>query len=86
MTKEQYNELFALMEELDLVPLSIFPKEVRPLVLDYLNSLEQGRPFEELNELETRVTSEYLRKRRKTKIQITSDDLTFFDNICVSNL
>ena len=86
MTKQQYDELFALMEELDLVPLSIFPKEVRPLVLDYLNSLERGRPFEELNELETRVTSEYLRSRRKTKPQITSDDLTFFENICASNL
>lgn len=78
MTKEDLEELRLLIEELDLVPLSVYPKEVRPLVLDYMRSLAQDDiPFD--NEIERISVNIYLRKRKKIKPSITEDDLTFFD-------
>lgn len=81
ITRENLDELRLLIEELDLVPLSIYPPEVRPLVLDYFKSLEnEDIPFN--SEIERVSVNTYLRThRRKRKFLPTQDDLILFTNI-----
>lgn len=82
LTSQQLEDLIELIEELDLVPLSIYPPEVRPLVLDYVKSLENvDTPFD--SPIERESINIYLRKHRKKKKTIIEDDLILFSDICV---
>lgn len=66
LNSEELNELRQLIEELDLIPLAIYPKELRPLALDYLKSIENDNcAFD--NPVEKIITSEYMRNRKKVK-------------------
>lgn len=77
LSKSELNELRQLIEELDLVPLSVYPKQVRPLVLSYLQSIEnEDVPFD--SPVESIAVATYLSKRKKIKTIITEDDLILF--------
>lgn len=73
ISREHLEELRLLIEELDLVPLSVYPPEVRPLVRQYLIDIQnEDVPFD--NEIERVSVNVYLRNRKK-KPRITEDDL-----------
>ncbi len=70
------EELRTLIEELDLVPLSVYPPELRPIALEYYQSLENvDKPFD--NEIERISINIYLRNRKRKPI-ISEDDLILF--------
>ena len=82
LTSQQLEDFRELIEELDLVPLSIYPPEVRPLVYDYVKSLENvDTPFD--NPIERESIIIYLRNHRNKKKTITEDNLILFTDICV---
>lgn len=78
VSKEELEELRYLIDELDLVPLSVYPRELRPLVLDYLRSLEN---VDELfdHPIERESINIYLRKHRKRKKPLSFLDLKLFN-------
>lgn len=74
LTASQMDDLRTLIEALDLVPLSVYPPELRPIALDYYKSLNNvDVPFD--TEIERVSVNIYLRNRKKIKPQITNDDL-----------
>ena len=82
LTPQQLDDLRELIEELDLVPLSLYPPEMRPLVFEYVKSLENvDTPFD--NPIERESINIYLRNHRNKKKTITEDDLILFTDICV---
>lgn len=82
LTPQQLEDLRELIEELDLFPLSLYPLEVRPLVLEYVKLLENvDTSFD--NPIERESINIYLRNHRKKKKEITEDDLILFSDICV---
>ena len=71
-----YEELRTLIEELDLVPLSIFPPETHELVKEYYHSLTRPEPpFDPI----TNISINVMLRNRKKLPKDHSNDLMFFD-------
>lgn len=83
LTNEQIDELRTLIEELDLVPLSFYPPELRPIALDYYQCVfNDETPFDE--PITNIALSVHLSKRKHIKPQITDNDIDLF--LCVPTL